>query len=124
MRQAVTPSPLAELTVLDWIGAVVASLSALALLAFPLVGSVFAATFRDLGEGSLPLPTRLALSGWLPMGLGVLVAAGIGVGVLRRDSLAARRAIIVGSFVVGAAAFALCLVAMYLPIFRLAGNVK
>jgi hypothetical protein len=124
VRAADDPSSLAELTVLDWIGVCVASFTALALFAFPLVGRTFAATFRDLGTPSLPLLTQLALAVWFPPALGLLVAAGISVGVFRADSLAARRAIIVGSFLLGAAAFALCLVALYLPIFELAGNVK
>lgn len=124
MRAAAASSPPADFTVLDWIGAAVASLTALGLFALPLVGRAFAAMYRDLGGGSIPALTRLALSGWLPLVLGAVVAGGIGVGVFVVPSLGVRRAVIVGAFLFGLAAIAFCLVALYLPIFQLAGNVK
>lgn len=112
-------------TILDWVGAVVAGFSALGLLAFPVAGRSFATMFKDLGSPErLPALTRLAISGWFPVVLGLVVGAGVTFGVRRASALGRRRAWIVGAFVVGGVGFALCLVGVYLPIFAVAGAVK
>jgi hypothetical protein len=117
-----TPKPF---TILDWGGTVVAGFSAVGLLSFPVVGRSFAAVFRDFGDAErLPALTRLAISGWFPIALGLVVGTGVTLGVRQASDLGRRRAWIVGAFVVGAAGFALCLVGVYLPIFALAGAIK
>ena len=112
-------------TVLDWLGTVVAGFSAVGLLLFPVAGRSFGSMFRDLGSGShLPTLTTLAISGWFPMLLGLLVGTGVVVGVRPTVPLARRRILIVGAFVLGGIGFGLCLVGVYLPIFAIAGAVR
>lgn len=111
-------------TVLDWIGVVLAGLAAVGLLGFPIVGASFGGMYGDFGSQALPLLTRLAVSLWFPPLLGALVAAAIAVAVTRRASLTVRRGLVVGAFVVGAVSLASCCVAVYLPIFQLAGQIR
>jgi hypothetical protein len=112
-------------TILDWVGMAAAGFSALGLLVFPVAGRSFAAMFQDFGSPEhLPTLTKLATSWWFPMLFGLLVAIGLVLGTRRASPLGRRRAWIVGAFVLGGAAFALCLVGAYLPIFAVAGAMK
>jgi hypothetical protein len=112
-------------TVLDWLGTVVAGFSAFGLLLFPLAGRTFASMFRDVGSANhLPALTRLVISGWLPVILGLLVVSGVVAGVRAATPLSRRRAFIVGAFVLGGVGFGVCLVGLYLPIFAIADAVK
>ena len=112
------------LTALDWIGLVVAFLAASFCLAFPVaVLPTFAKMFQDFG-GTLPALTRLMFTGWLPALLGLAPLAPLALALDSKRPVGARRALIVGAFVLALAADAVCLGAMYLPIFELAGNVR
>ena len=112
-------------TALDWIGASVAGFPALGLLLFPLAGRAFASMFRDMGSPDrLPTLTRLAVSGWFPPLLGLLVVTA-GANCLRDAlPLPTRRAFIIGAFLLGAVGLGLCLLGAYLPIFSIANAVK
>ncbi len=127
MRESRDPSPtpgLEALTVLDGIGIFLTGLLALGLLAFPVVGARYQAMYADFGSQALPLLSRLAMSLWFPPMLGVLVAAAVAVALTRRASLGVRRGLVVGAFVLGAVCLATCWVAVYLPIFQLAGQIR
>lgn len=114
-----------SLTVLDWIGVAVAASSGVGLATFPVVGQRFATMFDDLGpRAALPLLTRLVLTTWFPLGLALFVVVAIAIGLRGARALAARRAWIVGAFLVGAAGFATCFVGVYMPVFALAGAIK
>jgi hypothetical protein len=114
-----------QFTVLDWIGTVVAGSTGLGLLLFPFASRTFASMFRDFGPAAnLPALTRLVISGWFPMLLGLVVIAGVVAGVRRAGSLSKRRAVLVGAFVLGGVSFGVCLVGLYLPIFAIANAVK
>ena len=81
--------------------------------------------FRDLGSANhLPTLTRLVISGWLPVILGLFVVSGVVVGVRGPIPLSGRRTLIVLAFVIGGVGFAVCLVGLYLPIFAVADAIK
>lgn len=114
-----------RLTALDGIAVALTGLLATVLFAFPyLVGRHFRLMFDDFGTASLPALTNLALSTWFPSVLGAVTAIGPAVAGIPSISLARRRRVVVAAFVFGCAAFAMCLVGMYLPIFDLADNIK
>jgi len=110
-------------TALDWIGTVVAGCSIAAMVLFP-VGS-FGAMFRDLGaREELPLLTRMALSPWFRVAFALPAVAAIALGLRAPRPMAQRRAWIAVAFVLGGVGLGLCVVAMYLPIFEIAGKIK
>ncbi len=116
----------APLTALDGIGVFLTALVAAALVAFPfVVGPRFEAMFHEFGAmDALPLLTRLVLSAWIPIGLGAATASGAVLGCVPAIPLGVRRGVLVGAFVMGCAAIAVCLVGLYLPIFLLAGAIS
>jgi hypothetical protein len=117
--------PSQSFTTLDWIGTVVTGTNALGLLLFPLAGRSFALMFQEFGaENKLPALTHLAISWWFPMMFGVLVAAGVVLGIRRTTPIERRRAWIVGAFVLGGVGFGVCLAGVYLPIFALADAIQ
>ena len=113
----------AKLDVIDWVMAPAAALPALALFGFPLVALRFAAMFADMGSGSLPGATRLALVPWFSIGAGLAVCAGITLSMFARGAVI-RRIALACVFVLGASTLAFCVVAMYLPMFELAGKIR
>lgn len=123
-RDSSLPRHLGALTALDWIAIVVTGLLALGLLSFPVVGAQYRAMYADFGSQPLPLLTRLAVSLWFPPLLGALVAAAVAIAVARGVSLGTRRGLVVGAFILGAICLASCWVAVYLPIFQLAGQIR
>jgi hypothetical protein len=113
-----------ELTALDQIAASITVFAILFSLQFPfLYGPRFAAMFRDFGNGALPLLTRLVLTRWFPI---VLTVPPVVLLLLSRRAakLRRRRALITSAFLAACAAGAFCLIAVYLPILSLAGNVR
>lgn len=113
---------------LDWIGVGLNAMEATALVAFPfVVAPSFQAMFADFGSrSSLPALTRLALTPWPGLALGLMVAALTAiVGVFRGpDTIALRRGFVVVGFVVGALGIVGLLYGMYAPIFAVAGKIK
>jgi hypothetical protein len=102
-------------------GIVIASFAAIGLMLFPVAGTTFSAMFEDGGAGKdLPFLTKLATSAWFPLLLVLPVVACLVMGLRRKNSLAVRRAWIVGAFALGCVSFALCLVGLYLPVFAIA----
>jgi len=126
MRTPVPPvveSP-QSFTILDWIGALVTGGSVFGLVGFPLVGSTYVGMYEDFGaSASLPLLTRLVISGWFPPLLAATAAAPLALGLRPSRPLAQRRLWVVGAFLLGWGALGLCVVGLYLPIFALAGAV-
>ena len=113
-----------ELTSLDQIGASVAVFAILFCLQFPFwYGPRFAVMFRDFGSSALPLLTGLVLTRWFPLLLSLPPAALLLLS-RRPAKLRRRRVLITSAFCLACAAGAFCLVAVYLPIFELAGNVR
>jgi hypothetical protein len=113
-----------ELTALDWIGAVVASLGGLFCFQFPfLVGRSFKQMFAELG-GPLPTITQLGLTVWFPIVLGMIPMSVLALALFRKAPLGARRALIVGAFILSLVSSGLCLYAVYAPIFEIAGAIK
>jgi hypothetical protein len=112
-------------TALDWLGMMHAGFSALGLLLFPVAGRSFGSMFRDLGSGEqLPALTKLAISGWFPILLGLVVLSLVLTGLRRALPLSRRRLALVGAFVLGGAGIGVCLIGIYLPIFAVADAVQ
>lgn len=110
-------------TVLDWIGTIVALAAIAGLALFPISG--FRSTFHDLGSSEdLPFLTRVALVPGFPLMLALPAVLSLAMGVRTRVQLRTRRTWIVAAFGLVCLGFALCAVAMYLPIFSLAGKIK
>ncbi len=85
-------------------------------------------TFRELLAdfgGERPMMTKLVLSAWFPIGIGLIPAALLAaVPALASDTtFGRRRACIVGSALLAFIGVAVCLFAYYGPIFALAGAV-
>jgi hypothetical protein len=114
-----------RLTALDGIAVFLTGLLTVVLVAFTFwVAPSFASMFRDFGNTSLPLLTRLALSRWFPLTLAATTAIGPALAYIPAIPLRVRRWTLVAAFVFGGAAAAVCLEGMYAPIFDLAGKVK
>jgi hypothetical protein len=112
------------MTALDWIGAVVASFGALFCFQFPFFSApAFGKMFQDFG-GALPAITQLGLTVWFPLLLGIVPASLLGLALAGPFSLAARRGLIVGAFLLSIVVGGVCLYAMYAPIWALAGAIK
>jgi hypothetical protein len=105
-------------------GIVLSTLGAIGLFLFPLASGPFAAMFKDMGDAELPLLTRVALSAWFPIGLGVVVVAGAVAGARGGGPLSRRRALILVSAIFAIGGMIACVIGMYLPIFALAGKIK
>jgi len=113
-----------SLTALDGIAVGLVGLLALFLLSFPwVVGNSFEQMFAEFGSVP-PRFTQLALKPWFAGSLGVVTACGAAAGFVPGIPLRTRRRVIVWSFFFGCAAIALCMFAMYEPIFDLAGKIK
>lgn len=117
-------SELTELTALDWIGVGLVGLGTLFCFVFPVViAPMFANTFADFG-GELPDLTQLALTVWFPLMLGLNPASLAFYGVSGPLTLGRRRLFIVLALLLSLAACATCAIAMYLPVFSLAGKIE
>jgi len=108
----------------DYALALGAIAGALGLFAFPIMGSSFAAMFRDFGNAQLPALTQLVITGWFPPILGLLVAGATARGLRGAMPLVQRRLWILGAMVLAGVSIGVCVVGVYLPIFTLAGNIK
>ena len=84
----------------------------------------FAAMFRDFGEPArIPFLTRFALSGWFGPALALPTMVALARLFLTRRRIWGQVAIVAAGFTL-IAGVALLQLAMYLPIFRLAGQVN
>lgn len=109
-------------TILDWLGLVVAVMATLALLIFPVTfAPAFLSILADFG-GNLPAITVLALRPWFPPLLAVL--PGLLLIFAWRGRGRSRRGLVVSAFVSSTVFFAFLLVAIYQPIFDLAGAIQ
>ncbi len=117
-------NPLQHLTALDWIAVAGVGAGALFCFQFPfLIAPRFAKMFADFG-GPLPDLTQLGMTIWFPLLLG-LNPASVAIHALSgKHSLGKRRLLIVAAFLMALVASGLCLAAMYMPIFALAGKIK
>lgn len=110
-------------TVLDWIGTALAASALVGLAALPLGG--FRAMFRDLGSPeTLPLLTRVALLPGFTLVAALPSAALLALGLWRSQPLVRRRVGVALSFVLACVAIGVTLLAMYLPVFAMAGAIK
>lgn len=118
----------AKLDVVDWLMLTLSLLGAFTLVAGYLVWVPdFAKMFRDFGAGAEPLPllTRAALSPWLACGAAGAVLVLCTLWVLARRAGRRGLALLVTAFVLAcAAALTVVILALYAPIFQLAGNIK
>lgn len=113
-----------EFTILDWVGIIYIVCHFSFLFLFPLFASTFQEIYLDFG-GSLPAITELVLHPWFPILLGFFC---VGIFSLQwfgpiKHSLKRRRAVIVCSFTLTLSISAFCVIALYKPLFMLAGNV-
>ena len=113
----------APLTGLDWIAAGLAVTGVLALLAFPLATRSFDGMFREFG-GALPWVTRVALFPGTPVAFALASGALLARAVRSDRGIAARRRLVLAAFALSLVALGAPSWAMYLPIVRLAGNVR
>ncbi len=93
-------------------------------LLFPFViAPSFKAMFADFG-GHLPSLTRLGLTAWFPMMLGLMPLTELAAGLVLKLKPSARRAVLASAVLASAGSSALCLYSMYAPLFSLSGHVK
>ena len=80
--------------------------------------------FLEFG-GTLPTLTKNVINPWFTITLGMLSLSIFSTQWLKpvKASIKRRRAVIVISFVTASVSFAICIVGLYQPIFRLAGSV-
>jgi hypothetical protein len=117
------PEP-AGLRPVDWVLCGFIALGALGLAVEAASLSAFERMFRDFG-GELPFLTSLVLRAWLPAVLLGLVASLATAGtVLRSKSIKGGRALLVAALLIACTGGPGVLVALYLPIFRLAGSIR
>jgi hypothetical protein len=111
-------------TVLDWIGVVLTMGQIMGLFFFPTIAVAFADMYADIG-GSLPLLTRFVTQPWFTIVLGVICLSVFSLQWLKffKSRLKRRRAVVVLSFLLASAAMAVCVVGLYLPIFKLASPI-
>lgn len=119
-------NPLSELTALDWIAVVGVGCGALFCFLFPfLIAPTFTKMFLDFGNAAeLPNITQLGMTTWFPLMLGLNPASVVFHALSGKHTLGRRRLLIVAAFVLALIACGICLVAMYAPIFALAGNIQ
>jgi type II secretory pathway component PulF len=115
-----------QLTPLDWFCAALASQGIMFccyLAAF--ISPNFQKMYADFG-GELPALTRLVLMPWVPLFLGLIPAIMIAVALalVGKSSLGVRRGLVAGAAFFSVAASGLCLHAVYLPLFSIAGAIK
>ena len=112
-----------ELTILDWLAMAFVAVTIVWLAVLPL-GS-FGAIFRDLGSPSdLPLLTRIVLLPGFTLIAALPAVASLTIAVRARRKVAKRRTWIAAAFVLACVGHGVCLVAMYLPVFTIAGKIK
>ena len=115
-----------ELTALDWIAVLVVGGLLGALLLFPCwPAATFVEMYRDFGTAArLPCVTRLVVTSWFAPMLTLLPLAWLTFAVKRERTLAARRWLVVASFLFAAGALGFCISALYRPIFMLAQAIR
>lgn len=117
----IEPLGSADIVLVALAGLAATSAVALQLLVVPR----FAAMFAEFGA-VLPAVTRIALSGWPMLGAALLIAALGGLG-LRLRVIGRREpglALLIAAPALGLLADALCVYALYAPIFELAGKIR
>ena len=112
-----------KFTVLDWIGTLATGLTIAGLMAFP--AASFRTIFHDLSSpDDLPLLTRMALYPWFSVVLAAPALVAFAFGLQPRRRLSLRRKCIAGAFLLACLGSAVCVVAMYLPVFTITGKIK
>ncbi len=120
---AAPPPDPQKFALFDWAGVAFAGLTIARLVAF--AGADWKTLFRDFGSlGELPLLTRIFLVPWVRIVPALLAAASLAMGFRSRRRQAQRRIWIWGAFIIALVGLALYVVAMYLPLFTLAGKIK
>lgn len=111
-------------TVLDWIGIVYVVGSILGLFVFPKIALIFNKMFMDFG-GVLPTLTEVVLKPWFSIVLGLICLCIFSMQWLPaiKGNINRKRAVIILSFLAISAALAICMIGLYLPIFKMAGSV-
>jgi type II secretory pathway component PulF len=111
-------------TVLDWIGVVYVVANIIALFLFPRIAFTFEKMFEDFG-GPLPAMTRIVLKPWFSILLGIFCTGIFSLQWVKpiKISLKLRRTVIVLSIFAASAAYALCIIGLYQPIFKMAGSI-
>ncbi len=119
-------NPSEPLTVLDRIGIGLTVFPLAALLFFrPLAGRAFEEMFRQIGTlGGLPAITRLALTWWFPVVVGLAPLGALLRGLMAGVPVPQRRTWVIGAFFMACIGLAICVYGVYLPIFDLAGKIK
>jgi amino acid transporter len=122
--EAAAPPPSPEkLALLDWMGIGIAALPTMRIIAFSLGG--WRAMFRDFGAlDELPWLTRVVLLPWVPPVLALPAIVALFMVYRTRRRKAQRRQWIVAAMILAFLGIGLCVVAMYLPIFDLAGKIQ
>jgi hypothetical protein len=117
------PADPVNLVGLDWIGLGVACLLIVRLLAFAFGG--WRTMFRDFGSlDELPWLTRIILGWWAPPALALPAIAALVMFYRRRRQQAERRRWLLAAVVLSFVGLAVCIVAIYLPVFSLAGKLE
>lgn len=120
------PSSSEALTAGDWVAVLVVGACAAFCVAFPFaIAPSFAKMFADFGSRELPALTQLGLTTWFPLMLGLNPASVAFYAVSTpKLSLARRRFFLVLACAMGLGAAAVCVVAVYLPVFEVARSIQ
>lgn len=113
-----------RLTVLDWIGIIFVVANIIALFLFPKIAYAFEKMFEDFG-GPLPAMTIIVLKPWFSILLGIFCTGIFSLQWIKpiKISLKLRRTVIVLSIFAASTAYAVCIIGLYLPIFKFAGSI-
>lgn len=115
-----TSDDISALSALDWIAVLIVAGGVVFCVSFPgTIGAPFRSMFQELGSTPTGL-TGLVLSSWFVPVVVLVPVALLTFGMLPRQPLGRRRALIVAAFVAVALCAVMCLVSMYLPVFELA----
>jgi len=109
-----------QFTILDWIGVYVATIPILILLGFSFIAAEFKDHYSSLGM-ELPFITKAALEPGVAEFLGFISGIILALQFNRRirGSLKWRRAVVVFSFIFSSTAVAICVIALYKPVFMI-----
>jgi len=110
-----------EFTVLDWLGCILVIFLILILFGWPIAAAVFSGMYEEMGA-SLPKLTIIVFKQWFSPLLGSFTALFFALQWFGwvKSNLRRRRIWVALSFVMALIALIICVIALHLPLFRMA----
>jgi hypothetical protein len=114
-----------EFNILDWIGVVYIFMQIIGLFYFSQTAARFRELYNELG-GTQPMLTTLVLKPWFSISLGIvsLIIFSLQWHKSIKVSLKKRRAVVVFSFIFVTTVITVCIIAIYMPIIKLASPIS